>query len=61
MIKDTGWYKSSFSSGSQDSCVEVRIVGSAVVGVRDSKDPVGRPCWMRAGAWASLIAHVTRE
>jgi hypothetical protein len=60
MIRDTGWYKSSASSSGNPSCVEVRIIGSTLVGVRDSKDPVGHPFWVSPTAWASFLARATR-
>jgi len=37
-MRDTGWFKSTFSSGGSDSCVEVRLTGDAAW-LRDSKNP----------------------
>jgi hypothetical protein len=37
-MRDTGWFKSTFSTSGGDNCVEVRFAGSASR-VRDSKNP----------------------
>jgi hypothetical protein len=60
MIRDTGWYKSSFSSSGNDTCVEVRIIGSTV-GVRDSKDGSGQAFWVRPTTWKLLLEMLNRD
>jgi hypothetical protein len=60
VIRDTGWYKSSFSAGGNDTCVEVRIIDSGAVGLRDSKYPAGQPLWVRPAEWAIFLAVLTR-
>jgi hypothetical protein len=60
MIRDTGWFKSSFSTGASESCVEVRIIGTTVVGLRDSKDQAGRAIWLRPEPWASCLGYLAR-
>ena len=37
-MRDTGWFKSTFSTSGGDNCVEVRFTG-AEARVRDSKNP----------------------
>lgn len=37
-MRDTGWFKSSFSGAATDNCVEVRLSDSGAR-VRDSKNP----------------------
>lgn len=37
-MRDTGWFKSSFSGTANDNCVEVRFAGTGSR-VRDSKNP----------------------
>lgn len=37
-LRDTGWFKSTFSGTANDNCVEVRLTGSGTW-VRDSKNP----------------------
>jgi hypothetical protein len=37
-MRDTGWFKSTFSTSGGDNCVEVRFTGDASL-VRDSKNP----------------------
>ena len=61
MTFDTGWYKSSFSTSGNASCVEVRIIGTRAVGLRDSKAPAARPFWVRPAAWSSCLAYLTRD
>ena len=36
-MRDTGWFKSTFSSTASDNCVEVRFTGDVSL-VRDSKN-----------------------
>lgn len=38
-MRDSGWFKSTFSTSGGDNCVEVRFAGD-VARVRDSKCPV---------------------
>ncbi|MDR7302730.1 DUF397 domain-containing protein [Haloactinomyces albus] len=52
---DTGWFKSTRSSGASDNCVEVRIAGTGI-GVRDSKAP-SDTFTVTPGAWRSFLDH----
>jgi hypothetical protein len=61
VIRDTGWYKSSFSGPGNDMCVEVRLVATTGVGIRDSKNPAGSPFWVPSQAWVSLVTRLTRD
>ncbi|SDJ68610.1 protein of unknown function [Actinopolyspora mzabensis] len=56
---DTGWIKSSRSSGASDNCVEVRLTDTAV-GVRDSKNPDGPVHTFTHHAWRAFL-HTTTE
>ncbi len=51
--RDTGWFKSTYSSGGSNACVEVRFT-EASVGVRDSKNPDGPRFSFTSRAWASF-------
>ncbi|MEV4994748.1 DUF397 domain-containing protein [Streptomyces niveus] len=52
------WFKSSYSGGGGDNCVEVAAQPHAVL-VRDSKDPhVGR-LTLTPTAWAAFTAHLS--
>jgi hypothetical protein len=55
LTHDTGWFKST-SFGANDNCVEVRLT-AANVGVRDSKDPLSRPFWVRPAAWSTFLTQ----
>lgn len=50
------WRKSSYSSGA-GNCVEVAF-GSAVIGVRDSKQPKASHLAIGARAFRSFVNHV---
>lgn len=55
MNRDTGWFKSSRSSGGSNGCVEVRLT-EATVGVRDSKHPTGPSFSFASAAWTSFVS-----
>lgn len=49
------WFKSSYSGGDGDNCVEVALRPQAVH-IRDSKDKAIRPLVVRPTAWAAFTA-----
>ncbi|MGW5715140.1 DUF397 domain-containing protein [Amycolatopsis sp. NPDC003865] len=55
MTNSTGWFKSSWSSETQD-CVEVRLGDE--VGVRDSKAPSDGQLSVGQAAWVALLASL---
>ncbi|MDA3624511.1 DUF397 domain-containing protein [Saccharopolyspora sp. WRP15-2] len=57
MSYDTGWFKSTRSSGSSNACVEVRLTGFAVA-VRDSKAPDDGCIQVSHTAWRSFLASL---
>ncbi|MBP2339859.1 hypothetical protein JOF41_006037 [Saccharothrix coeruleofusca] len=57
--RDTGWFKSSYSTGGSNGCVEVRITDTGV-GVRDSKNPAGPSFTFRAEAWAKFVGGLAK-
>ncbi|MBV7248187.1 DUF397 domain-containing protein [Streptomyces sp. MW-W600-10] len=50
----TGWFKSSYSGGSQGECLEVAR-GHATVPVRDSKAVDGPAVVFSADGWSSFV------
>ncbi|MBY8887271.1 DUF397 domain-containing protein [Streptomyces sp. PTM05] len=48
------WFKSSYSGGGGNNCVEVADL-TAAVGIRDSKDKAGPALVVSPKAWASFI------
>ncbi|MBB5067852.1 hypothetical protein BJ969_000940 [Saccharopolyspora gloriosae] len=54
---DSGWFKSTRSSGASDNCVEVRISAYAV-GVRDSKERSGPAFEFSLSSWGAFLAEV---
>ena len=54
------WFKSSYSGGGGDNCVEVAI-RTDVIGIRDSKDTSRTPLTVSPSAWTHFTAHVTHN
>ncbi|WP_406068797.1 DUF397 domain-containing protein [Streptomyces sp. NBC_01020] len=54
------WRKSSYSNAAGGDCLEVADGISAVVPVRDSKNPAGRSLVFPRGAWTAFIDAVRR-
>lgn len=54
MSRDTGWFKSSHSSGGSNMCLEVRMT-SANVYLRDSVNPVGPVLALDNAAWHEFL------
>ncbi|MGW9370994.1 DUF397 domain-containing protein [Streptomyces xanthophaeus] len=53
---ELAWFKSSYSGGGGDNCVEVALHPEAVL-VRDSKDTQITPLRMSPRAWAAFATH----
>ncbi|MBF6172908.1 DUF397 domain-containing protein [Nocardia blacklockiae] len=51
------WFKSSHSSGGSE-CVEVAFLADGVVGVRDSKNPIGPALMFTPAEWGAFTANV---
>jgi hypothetical protein len=58
-ITELAWFKSSYSGGSGDDCVEVATC-PATIHVRDSKDIQGPQLALSPTAWADFLTHVAR-
>ncbi|WP_194837439.1 DUF397 domain-containing protein [Nocardia sp. XZ_19_369] len=56
-LSTASWFKSSYSSPSQD-CVEVAFLGDDGVGVRDSKNPNGAALVFSSSEWGAFTAGV---
>jgi hypothetical protein len=54
------WSKSSYSDGG-NACVEVAQGLSAVVPVRDSKNPSGPALVIPAGTWAAFVDGIVKN
>ncbi|MBW4716340.1 DUF397 domain-containing protein [Saccharothrix obliqua] len=53
-MNDTGWFKSSYSTGGNDNCVEVRLT-DATAAVRDSKNPEGSSLQVPLTSWHNFL------
>lgn len=51
----TGWFKSSYSGGSQGECLEAAR-GYSTVPVRDSKTPTGPAVVFSPDGWSTFVA-----
>jgi hypothetical protein len=52
------WFKSSYSGGGGNECLEVAEGHPTVVPVRDSKNPLGPKLVFRAEAWIAFVEDV---
>jgi hypothetical protein len=52
------WRKSSYSGSNGGTCVEVASVGTAVIAVRDSKDPEGPKLAFPAEQWRAFTHEI---
>jgi hypothetical protein len=59
-LSDAEWFKSSYSQHGGD-CVEVAHLDGGLVGVRDSKNPVGPALVFPTGEWDAFTAGVVAE
>ncbi|WP_190125004.1 DUF397 domain-containing protein [Streptomyces inusitatus] len=58
MAPERAWFKSSYSGGTGNSCIEVAaLVGH--VGVRDSKVQSGPALLIPSAAWSSFVAFAS--
>ena len=56
-LSEAEWFKSTYSGGSDDNCVEVAIIGD-VVATRDSKDPNNNVQVYSLTEWRAFTAGV---
>jgi hypothetical protein len=56
---ELAWFKSSYSGGNGDNCVEVAVTGQAVH-VRDSKDITRQPFAVGREGWARFVRYAVR-
>lgn len=57
-MRDTGWFKSTYSSPASDACIEVRIT-DADTRVRDSKDPAGGHLTLDRATFAAFVVGIS--
>ncbi|GAA1038973.1 DUF397 domain-containing protein [Streptomyces murinus] len=53
---ELAWFKSSYSSGSGDNCIEV-ATAPAVIRVRDSKDKQGPQLALTPMTWSAFVSY----
>ncbi|MEU5088009.1 DUF397 domain-containing protein [Streptomyces sp. NPDC021356] len=56
---ELAWFKSSYSSGSGDNCIEVALT-PVTVHVRDTKDRPRASLALSPTAWNAFLTHATR-
>ncbi|MET9290789.1 DUF397 domain-containing protein [Streptomyces sp. NPDC003077] len=59
LASQSTWYKSSYSGGGGNSCVEIARLSKGVE-IRDSKDAAGPALRVQASAWAAFVGFVIR-
>ncbi|WOX21437.1 DUF397 domain-containing protein [Streptomyces solicathayae] len=57
---ELAWFKSSYSSGDGDDCVEVATCPTTVH-VRDSKNPTGPQLTLAPTVWSDFVAYATQS
>ncbi|MFE5853620.1 DUF397 domain-containing protein [Streptomyces sp. NPDC056500] len=57
LASECAWFKSSYSGGTGNSCVEVASLADQV-GIRDSKDRNGFAIVVPATTWSTFVAFV---
>ncbi|MEV6312641.1 DUF397 domain-containing protein [Streptomyces sp. NPDC051840] len=55
---DLSWFKSSYSGGDGDNCIEIAVRPDAVH-VRDSKDTGLRPFTVTPDAWSAFTTYAS--
>lgn len=55
---DLNWFKSSYSGGEGDNCIEIAL-RPETVHVRDSKDTGLRPFTVSPAAWSAFTMHAS--
>ena len=60
LAPESGWYKSSYSGDTGNSCIELarQTTRPGTVAVRDSKDKTGPALVLTPVAWASFVSAV---
>jgi hypothetical protein len=54
------WYRSSYCSGANSTCVEIAL-GHLATHVRDAKQPNGPTLRFGAGAWRTFVGYATAD
>lgn len=52
------WFKSGFSGGNSEGCVEVAFLDGGAVALRDTKDRSVTPHMYPAAAWEAFLAGI---
>ncbi|GAB4102754.1 hypothetical protein GCM10028790_17730 [Micromonospora taraxaci] len=60
-LSNARWRKSTRSGASGGNCVEVASNLPGVIGVRDSKDPVGPALTFGPAAWRAFVAQLAER
>lgn len=58
-MSELTWFKSSYSSGSGDDCVEVALT-PATIHVRDSKDEEGPQLALSPSTWTEFLSYAAQ-
>ncbi|MFF4605359.1 DUF397 domain-containing protein [Streptomyces sp. NPDC001339] len=57
---ELAWFKSSYSSGSGDDCIEIAACPTTIH-IRDSKDKDGPQLAVRAESWAAFVTYAAAQ
>ncbi|WP_026425265.1 DUF397 domain-containing protein [Actinokineospora inagensis] len=56
-VRDTGWFKSSYSGAANETCVEVRLTDT-IVRVRDTKNRTSGVLSVAPATWSALVTDI---
>jgi hypothetical protein len=55
---EQAWFKSSYSDGTGQNCVEAAHAIPTGIAIRDSKNPTGPALLLPATAWVPFLSHL---
>ncbi|MFK4068834.1 DUF397 domain-containing protein [Streptomyces sp. NPDC029674] len=64
LAPDRAWFKSSYSDGTGQNCLEVADLSATPdtgIAVRDSKNPQGPALLLHPSSWSAFVAHAGRS
>ncbi|MFE7274346.1 DUF397 domain-containing protein [Streptomyces sp. NPDC057623] len=57
LAHENAWFKSSYSDGTGNNCLEAARLPAEGIAIRDSKNPTGPALVLPPTAWTAFVAH----
>lgn len=61
LAPDHAWFKSSYSDGMGNNCLEAAHLPPTAIAIRDSKNPTGPALLLPPTTWTAFVAHIARD